>query len=268
MNDDFIVAVDRLVSKSPEAWMSSACAALRDISPDTPAHMVPKHLPHTNNADLAFAAAEVVQYAAQLMSWEALSWALATSFANYCRVRAEQRIELLWSGPLPVNQVQARRIDQALYDQIADAKREILLVTYAAAKIERLSRELVQAIGRGVKVRLILEFEQASEGQLTYDAIRAFPAVLSSSAEIFYWPVEKRERNQAGRPGKLHAKFAIIDDTVLVSSANLTDDAFNRNLEVGVMIENSGFLKSVSEYVGGLIEEGVIAKFPRGRLAQ
>ena len=81
-----------------------------------------------------------------------------------------------------------------------------------------------------MQIRLILEFEQSSEGQLSYDAIKAFPPALTSAAEIYYWPVEKRERNQAGRPGKLHAKVAIVDDTALVSSANLTDDAFNRNL--------------------------------------
>jgi phosphatidylserine/phosphatidylglycerophosphate/cardiolipin synthase-like enzyme len=44
-------------------------------------------------------------------------------------------------------------------------------------------------------------------------------------------PWDKRERNQAGRLGKLHAKAAVIDDTVVISSANLTYDAFNRNLK-------------------------------------
>ena len=49
---------------------------------------------------------------------------------------------------------------------------------------------------------------------------------LIQASEIYQWPVEKRERNQAGRPGKLHAKVAIVDDMALVSSANLTDDAW------------------------------------------
>jgi phosphatidylserine/phosphatidylglycerophosphate/cardiolipin synthase-like enzyme len=89
------------------------------------------------------------------MSWEALSWALAASFTTYQRSRAEQKIELLWSGPSPANQITARRIDQALYDLVANAKRDILIVTFAAAKIERLTGVLWNAAKAGVKIRLI-----------------------------------------------------------------------------------------------------------------
>ena len=56
--------------------------------------------------------------------------------------------------------------EQTLYDLIANAKREILTVTFAAAKIERLTGELWKAAKVGVKIRLVLEFEEASEGQL------------------------------------------------------------------------------------------------------
>jgi cardiolipin synthase A/B len=54
-----------------------------------------------------------------------------------------------------------------------------------------------------------------------------------------------RERN---RPGKLHAKVAIVDDIALISSANLTDDAFNRNLEVGLLVKNAEFLVTAKSY--------------------
>jgi len=194
------------------------------------------------------------------MSWEALSWALSTSFATYQHSRAEQHIELLWSGPSPAHQIPARRIDQALYDLIANAKREILIVTFAAAKIERLTGELWKAAKAGVKIRMILEFEESSEGQLSFDALKAFPTPLIHASGIYYWPVEKRERNQAGRPGKLHAKVAIIDDIMLVSSANLTDDAFNRNLELGVMANSSEFISSAKRYFESLIAEGTLRR--------
>jgi phosphatidylserine/phosphatidylglycerophosphate/cardiolipin synthase-like enzyme len=192
------------------------------------------------------------------MSWEALSWALSTSFTTYQHLRAEQHIELLWSGPSPANQIPVRRIDQALYDLIANAKREILLVTFAAAKIERLTGGLWKAAKAGARIRLILEFEESSEGQLSYDALRAFPPALIQVSEIYHWPVDKRDRNQAGRPGKLHAKVAIVDDIVLVSSANLTDDAFNRNLELGIMVRSSEFISSTKRYFESLIAEGTL----------
>jgi phosphatidylserine/phosphatidylglycerophosphate/cardiolipin synthase-like enzyme len=91
--------------------------------------------------------------------------------------------------------------EQTLYDLIANAKREILMVTFAAAKIERLTGELWKAAKVGVKIRLVLEFEEASEGQLSYDAMKAFPAALIQATQIYYWPVEKRERNLAAVQG-------------------------------------------------------------------
>jgi cardiolipin synthase len=149
--------------------------------------------------------------------------------------------------------------EQTLYDLIANAKREILMVTFAAAKIERLTGEFWKAAKVGVKIRLVLEFEEASEGQLSYDAMKAFPAVLIQATQIYYWPVEKRERNLAGRPGKLHAKVAIVDDFALVSSANLTDDAFNRNMEVGLLVKNAEFLVTAKSYFESLIAAGTLS---------
>ena len=248
MADEFPIAIENLIRRAPADWLASACEALRSFPSAASLDFVLKNIPNTNNADLSFLMSEVVRSCVGKMSWEALSWALSTSFTTYQRSRAEQHIELLWSGPSPANQIPARRIDQALYDLIANAKREILMVTFAAAKIERLTGELWKAAKAGVKIRLILEFEESSEGQLSYDALKAFPPALIHASEIYHWPVEKRERNQAGRPGKLHAKVAIVDDIALVSSANLTDDAFNRNFEVGLLVKNAEFLVTAKSY--------------------
>jgi phosphatidylserine/phosphatidylglycerophosphate/cardiolipin synthase-like enzyme len=195
-----------------------------------------------------------------MMSWEALSWTIDTAAGVYSRWQSEQYIELLWSGPSPADQIPARRIDQSLYDLIAQAKHNILLVTFAAAKIDRLTDALLKAVQRGVRVRLILEFEESSEGQLSYDALKAFPTPLRYAVEVFHWPVEKRKRNQTGRPGKLHAKLAIADDTVLVSSANLTDDAFNRNLEVGVLVNSPNLKGTIKSYLESLILDGTLCR--------
>ncbi len=260
MPDDFSIAVENLIRKAQAGWLTASCEALRSFPATANVDFVIKRLPATNNADLSFLMTEVVRLAFGKMSWEALSWTLDTTFNTYHRWQAEQQIKLLWAGPSPADQIPARRIDQALYDLIANAKREILLVTFAAAKIERLAQALISAAGRGVAIKLILEFEQSSEGQLSYDALKAFPPDLIAAVEVYHWPVEKRERNQAGHPGKLHAKVAIVDDTALVSSANLTDDAFNRNLEVGVMVGSSEFLTKIKSYLGTLISNDTITR--------
>jgi cardiolipin synthase A/B len=116
----------------------------------------------------------------------------------------------------------------------------------------------VAAINRGVSVRLILEFEEASAGQLSMDALKAFPSGLCQRAKIFYWPLEKRERNILGNPGKLHAKLAVIDDQAVLSSANLTDDAFNRNLELGTLISGGEIAQRLRGHFDSLCAEGTL----------
>ncbi len=260
MPDDFITAIEILSRKAPAGWLISACEKLRELPPTATAEFAFQSMPATNNADIVFQMGVIVCMASGRMSWEALSWTLNTTYAAYYWWQTEQHIELLWAGPSPGNQIATRRIDQCLYDLIAKAGCEILLVTFAAAKIERLTDALLNAAQRGVHIRLILEFSQSSEGQLSYDALKAFPASLIATVEVFYWPIEKRKRNQAGRPGKLHAKVAIVDDTMLLSSANLTDDAFNRNLEVGVMVHNPALLKTTISYFESLISDGVLCR--------
>lgn len=79
---------------------------------------------------------------------------------------------------------------------------------------------------------------------------------------VYYWPVEHRERNYAGWPGKLHAKLAIVDEVVMVSSANLTDDAFNRNMEVGVMITSAEFRRAIKVPLASLIADKTLQIMP------
>lgn len=255
LEDDFATAVGRLVCRAPTGWLRAACDGLRKLPSTANIEFVLQRLPPTTNNDLSFVMNGVVRLASGQMSWETLGWTLQTASATFHACRAEQQIELLWSGPSSANQLPARRIDQALYDLIANASTEILLVTFAAAKIGRLTEVLWKAAQRGVKIRLILEFNQSSEGQLSYDALKAFPTSLIDAAAVYHWPVEHRERNDAGRPGKLHAKIAIVDEVVIVSSANLTDDAFNRNMEVGVMITSAEFRDAINAYWEALIAD-------------
>lgn len=262
MTQDFASIVGSVVAKAPEHWMVSVCGMLRAVPANASRESVLQKIPASNNADLTCLMQSLIFLASDSMSWEALSWVLDTAHKTYVNWQARQDIELLWAGPSPASQIPARRIDQALYDLISNARHEILLVTFAAAKINRLTDALFKAIQHGVKVRLILEFKQSSEGQLSYDALKAFPPALKAAAEVYHWPVENRERNQADRPGKLHAKIAIIDDTVLVLSANLTDDAFNRNLEIGVMIRDAEFLQSAKKHIVSLVENNILRKVP------
>lgn len=253
MKADLSEAIEQLVQEAPGPWLEAVCAGLISGPASAPAENVLKRLPSTHNGDLAYRLREVVRLSAETISWEALGSAIALCASLYARWQVEQKVELLWTGPAPAGGMPARRIDQVLYDLVASAKKDILLVTFAAHKIHRLAELLASASRRGVRVRLILEFGVQSQFQLSHDALKAFPEDLQEKAEIFYWPVEKRELNQFGKPGKLHAKAAVIDTQALLSSANLTDDAFLRNLELGVLFMGGDMPTKLREHFEHLI---------------
>ncbi len=258
MEQSLSVLVRGIVRHAPPAWFETVCMTLCSSPPSATADFIKTRMPTTGNADLAHLLYAVIDTAAGEVSWEALGFGLRLAFETYAHDQKTRQVEMLWSGPAPPAHLAARRIDQALYDLIASAQREILLVTFAAVKVERLANALLKAVGRGVKVRLVLEFAEASEGQLSFDALKAFPESLVKASEVYFWPVEKRERNQAGKPGKLHAKLAVVDDVLLISSANLTDDAFSRNFELGVRLTDPDLLGWARDYFDDLINNSTL----------
>jgi cardiolipin synthase len=250
--------IDNLVRRAHKQWLQNVCLALNAAGGSVDAGRLIAELPATNNGDVAHCLANIIRESEGVLSWKALGASIEISASLFSRWQAEKHIEMLWTGPSPNSQIPARRIDQVLYDLIDSAEQEILLVTFAAHKISRLTDGLVRALSRGVHVRLILEFEETSEGQLSMDALNAFPAVICQSAQIYYWPLDKRERNASGRPGKLHAKVAVVDDQAVFSSANLTDDAFTRNLELGTLVSDVEILQRVRGHFDGLCTDGTL----------
>jgi cardiolipin synthase len=261
---DFSETLDSLIQKAPASWLSVLCHELRNIPVTTPSTEAIKGLPTTVNPGLQYLAAGLLRQAEQKMSWEALSWVIASSASAYSRWNRDNQVELLWTIPSPSPNATARRIDQVLYDMINSAQREILLITFAAYYMKRFNDALSAALRRGVALRMILEFEEESNGALSYDAVNAFPWDIQRGAEIYYWPQENRERNKKNEPGKLHAKAAVIDDKAVISSANLTDDAFTRNLELGVIVTGHRIPHRLKQYCSDLVTGNTLSRWGPG----
>ena len=138
----------------------------------------------------------------------------------------------VWSGPACVLQP-VRTTEQVLLDIIEGAQRHVLLVSFAAYRVPSLLQALREALRRGVCVRFVLETAEDSEGQLRHSAARAFAQLRG--AGFYHWPTERRPRNRAGHPAKMHAKCAVSETTFLITSANLTGDAINGNMELGMV---------------------------------
>ncbi len=188
-----------------------------------------------------------------------LALALRTAAAAIAATRKSLgEAGLVWSGP-DSGIAAIRSLEQSLRDIILGAQRELWLVSFAAFRVPHLLAALRAAITRGVKIRFLLETTDDSAGALSVDARAAFPADLLASVQLYTWPLENRQRNSAGRPAKLHAKFALADRcTALISSANLTADALERNMEAGILICGGPLPARLSEHIDRLVARGLI----------
>ena len=254
IDDAFIQVLLNARRRLPQETWQALTERLCHIDPDCTADVLATVFAGIGNRDIAWSLHQACQKHVQVTPLEV---AAAMSTADLAIRTDLSHAEIIWSGPesgvFPI-----RRIDQVLYDLVNTATTRILLVTFAAYRIQRLCQCLVGALKRGVALTLIMEGAEESEGQLKHDATSAFTSVMAEGCNVLYWPAEFRLRNEAGKPAKLHAKCAVVDSCAVIGSANLTDDALNRNLEIGIMIRSGPIPDLVFDQFAALRRDGVL----------
>ena len=74
---------------------------------------------------------------------------------------------------------------------------------------------------------------------------------------------DARSLDPDGPAGVLHAKAVVADDeSVFVTSANLTEAALDRNIELGLLVRDRPLALKVAGHFRGLIERGLLARLP------
>ena len=82
----------------------------------------------------------------------------------------------------------------------------------------------------------------------------------SSRPTVFY---DSRSLDLGGPSGVLHAKAVVADDEVVfVTSANFTEAALDRNIEVGLLVRDRALAATVSSHFRGLIDRGLLHPLP------
>ncbi len=155
-------------------------------------------------------------------------------------------VEVVVTGPdSPAAPV---RLTSEVVRQLIDgASKRVTMVSFAAYRIGSVIAALDAAVGRGVDVSLILESPQLLDG--------GGGAFAYASYRIYEWPVDRREPPDA----KLHGKAVIVDSRdVLLTSANMTSAAYDRNIELGVLCHGGGVAAQVQRHFDALIARGVL----------
>jgi phosphatidylserine/phosphatidylglycerophosphate/cardiolipin synthase-like enzyme len=216
-------------------------------------------LSHPHYRSVAAELLEAWQAEAISVSPEAVALALLAASEAERRHREEQAADLVWTGP-DTEAVPIRHTEQAILQVIDAARERLLVVSYAVYKIPRVCGALVRAADRGVRLRIVVEAGDRQGTHSVQSKLLALGAAVAERAEVYYWPIEQRPRNDIEGQGVLHVKAAVADgQMLLLTSANLTENAFTLNMELGVLIRGGVLPGRAEQHFELLIRSGVLA---------
>lgn len=181
------------------------------------------------------------------------------------------RPDLVWSGP-EVPGLHARDTRRVYEELLGGAERSVWACTYAYFDGPRAFEVLARRMDEmpSLAVTLLLNIQRrkgdttAPEGLVRRFADRFWVVDWPGSARprVYYDP---RSLELDGPAGVLHAKAVVADDeAVFVTSANLTEAALERNIEIGLLVRDAGLAASVSRHFRGLIDRGLLSPLPMG----
>lgn len=182
---------------------------------------------------------------------------LAMSFYDQ-RVRREFQVETVWTGPRD-GASGLRRTEQVLLEMIEAARESIWLVAFAAYRVPMIANALQAAVARSVRLQLVLEDPEISEGKVTFDPLPALASAGLGRADVYAWPLSQRQLDPRGRHGTLHAKGLVVDDRMaFITSANLTEDALNINMELGVALHVAHAARQIADQLRSMVRTGIL----------
>jgi len=170
--------------------------------------------------------------------------------------RSRQTTELVWTGPsTPV--VPVRRTEQVLCDLIRAAESRLSMTSFGIFQVPRLVKDLEQALARGVALRIVLGDRESHSDQEIDRQRHQLGRVVAAQAMLLQWPPERRPRDEQGHAGLMHVKAAVADSRIaFLSSANLTEAALERNMELGVLIRGGHLPAAIDRLIDALLECG------------
>jgi phosphatidylserine/phosphatidylglycerophosphate/cardiolipin synthase-like enzyme len=120
----------------------------------------------------------------------------------------------------------------------------------------------------GLQVTLLLNVQRKrGDTTVTDQLVRRFADRFwkhewpgSARPMVFYDP---RSLEPVGPGGVLHAKAVVVDDeSVFITSANLTEAALDSNIELGLLVRDRALAASVSTHFRALIDQRLLLVMP------
>lgn len=193
---------------------------------------------------------------------------LATLIAERERhTRPESLVELVLSGPT-AESVPMQDTAAVMQTLVRGAQRDILLVGYAVNDGRTIFRDVAERLDAlpGLNVTLCLNIHRSGDTS-------ASPVIVQRFLEEFrkrHWPGKRLPtlfyfppslELAGGDRASLHAKCVVVDRSLaLVTSANFTEAAQHRNIELGLLVRHAPLAHRIHAYFDALIRRGTLCR--------
>jgi cardiolipin synthase len=176
--------------------------------------------------------------------------------------RRAARMEVVWTGPrAETSYLRATR--QVVLDLVWGATSEVLIVGYwlvanpdPNAIVPKFIEGVATAARKGVSVKMILDQAARPGGARNLDQLLSLWPTDIEPPSLFTW-----YRPDDDVHLKLHAKVIVADRRdALVTSANLTTHAMDRNMEMGVRVLGAP-ASAIANHFDRLIAQAVLVPY-------
>jgi hypothetical protein len=180
----------------------------------------------------------------------------------------EQAVDLILSGPelpgMPLSDTIA-----TVRTLVAEAAHELILVGYAVHNAKSVFEPIASHMAANSQLRVMFCLDisrRQGDTSLESEIIRRFAQEFRQKhwpwpnlPELYYDP-----RSLAENPrerSSLHAKCVVADRTkAIITSANFTEAAWLRNIEIGVLVKQEALVSRLASYIDGLIATQLLSK--------
>jgi phosphatidylserine/phosphatidylglycerophosphate/cardiolipin synthase-like enzyme len=175
-------------------------------------------------------------------------------------------VDLVWTGPETLG---VTNLDTGVVvrDLFGSAEADVLVAGFAVYQGAEVFKRLAERMDErpGLRVRLFLDVRRhPTDTSLDSEVLRRFAHRFRTQEwpwerlpELYYDP--RSLDREATKRSSLHAKCVVVDRRVaLVTSANFTEAAQTRNIEVGALIRSARFAAQLAGHFETLSEVGLL----------
>ena len=181
--------------------------------------------------------------------------------------RLEEILDLVTTGPEAAG-ITNRDTGVVVRELFANAQHSVLVAGYAVYQGRAVFRALADRMQEHseLKVRMFLDVQRGpGDTSMASEVVKRFVERFKTREwpeerqlpEVFYDP--RSLDLEAGKRACLHAKCIVVDgEAVFVSSANFTEAAQERNIEMGLLVRSRWLADGVMRYFETLLAAGLL----------